>query len=195
MIRRALPLAAVAAAVLALSACGDTGGGYGAADPYGSIGGGSAPAGPAPTGIPRQDSGYGGPPAGPPASADGSGADDPVLAAKEVADVGTVLTDAEGYTLYRFDEDTAQPPTATCVEACAEKWPPVVVDPQGTLELDGVERDAIGLVARPDGATQLTVGGWPVYRYAQDPEPGVADGEGVGGTWHAVAPDGGKAAG
>ncbi|MBC8093129.1 MAG: hypothetical protein H7Y15_14560, partial [Pseudonocardia sp.] len=46
---------------------------------------------------------------------------------------------------------------------------------------------------RPDGGVQLTLGGWPVYRYAADPAPGATDGNGVGEKWFAINPEGGKA--
>jgi predicted lipoprotein with Yx(FWY)xxD motif len=171
---RLLPLAAIAAATLALSACGSSGS---STDPYGSV---SAPA------------------VGAPASAEPTAApsDGPLLAAKDAPNLGKIVTDAEGYTLYRFDKDSAKPkPTTTCVDACATKWPPVTVDPKGKLGLEGVAKEAVGMVQRPDGTSQLTLGGWPVYRFAGDAEPGATGGQGSGGTWFAVTPEGKKAAG
>jgi predicted lipoprotein with Yx(FWY)xxD motif len=41
---------------------------------------------------------------------------------------------------------------------------------------------------------QLTLGGWPVYRYSGDARPGSVSGQGVSGGWSAVKPDGDKAA-
>ena len=175
---RLLPLAAVAAATLALSACGSSGTG---SDPYGSV---SAPAGavsPAPAAGAE------------PSAAAGDG---PLLAAKDEPKLGKIVADAEGYTLYRFDKDTAKPTTTTtCVDACATKWPPVTVDPKGTLTLEGIDKAAIGMVARPDGTSQLTLGGWPIYRFAGDTTPGATGGQGAGGTWFAVTPEGKKATG
>jgi predicted lipoprotein with Yx(FWY)xxD motif len=120
-------------------------------------------------------------------------ADQPALTAKEVGDLGSVVVDGEGYTLYRFDKDKANPPTTKCVDACAEKWPPVVVDRTAKLRVDGIEDSAIGLLQRPDGTTQLTIKGWAVYRYSGDKAPGSTDGQGVGGTWYAITPQGKKA--
>ena len=51
------------------------------------------------------------------------------------------------------------------------------------------------MVQRPDGTSQLTLGGWPVYRFAGDTEPGATGGQGSSGTWFAVTPEGKKAAG
>ncbi|MFG2296080.1 SCO0930 family lipoprotein [Streptomyces sp. NPDC048603] len=113
------------------------------------------------------------------------------LAVREVAGVGTVVTDSKGATLYRFDKDTAKPPKSSCEGDCAAAWPPVPADDAAATS--GIEADLLGAVARADGTRQLTLGGWPVYRYAKDTAPGEAKGEGVGGTWHALAPDGKKA--
>src|SRR3954451_7043587 len=115
------------------------------------------------------------------------------LTAKDVGDLGKVVVDAEGYTLYRFDDDKANPPTTTCVDDCAKKWPPVVVDRTAKLRVDGVEDSAVGLLERPDGTTQLTIKGWAVYRYSGDKQPGATDGQGAGGTWYAITPEGKKA--
>ena len=101
--------------------------------------------------------------------------------------VGTVVT-SEGHTLYRFSEDTAKPSASTCVGACATAWPPVLGD--GVPAVDGLPADLVGTVRRADGTEQLTLDGWPLYRFAEDTAPGEVNGEGVGGTWQAIGPDG-----
>ncbi|MFF1415094.1 SCO0930 family lipoprotein [Streptomyces sp. NPDC058289] len=113
------------------------------------------------------------------------------LSVREIPKVGSVVTDAAGTTLYRFDKDTAQPPRSNCEDACATLWPAVPAD--GAQAPAGVDAGLLGSVDRPDGTRQLTLAGWPVYRYAKDTRPGETKGEGVGGTWHALAADGGKA--
>ncbi|MFI5863811.1 SCO0930 family lipoprotein [Streptomyces sp. NPDC051546] len=114
------------------------------------------------------------------------------LAVREIPQVGSVLTDAAGSTLYRFDKDTARPPRSNCEDACATLWPAVPAD--GAEAPPGTDAGLLGSVDRADGTRQLTIAGWPVYRYAEDTRPGEAKGEGVGGTWHALGADGGKAA-
>ncbi|WP_229927265.1 SCO0930 family lipoprotein [Kitasatospora indigofera] len=106
--------------------------------------------------------------------------------------LGPVLTDGQGFTLYRFDKDTSKPPASNCSGACATTWPPAVNDAT-TSPGTGIDQAKLGEVARADGTRQLTVGGWPAYRYAQDTAPGDTKGQGVGGTWFALAPDGTKA--
>jgi predicted lipoprotein with Yx(FWY)xxD motif len=106
--------------------------------------------------------------------------------------LGKVVTDSEGFTLYRFDNDTASPPASNCAGACAKAWP--VVAAEGAKAAPGVDASLIGEVTRADGGKQLTIGNWPMYRYAKDTKPGDVNGQGVGGTWFAAAPDGKKAA-
>jgi hypothetical protein len=52
--------------------------------------------------------------------------------------------------------------------------------PTGTASLD--------VIKRPDGTTQVTYKGMPLYTFAQDQAPGQAKGQGVKdvGTWNAV---------
>ncbi|MEU6275275.1 SCO0930 family lipoprotein [Streptomyces populi] len=113
------------------------------------------------------------------------------LAVAENAKVGKVLTDGAGFTLYRFDKDTAEPPKSSCDGDCAKAWPPVPAE--GAEAAVGVDKALLGEVTRTDGTKQLTVGGWPMYRYAKDTKAGDANGQDVGGTWFASAPDGKKA--
>ncbi|WBB70217.1 hypothetical protein [Micromonospora sp. WMMD812] len=112
------------------------------------------------------------------------------LIGKKVARMGQVVTDQDGWILYRFDKDTADPSSSNCVDKCAEVWPPALTD--GDPQLSGVSDDKVGTVTRQDGTRQLTVGGWPVYRYIGDTKPGQWKGQAVGGTWFVVQPDGKK---
>lgn len=138
--------------------------------------------------------GKGGPAAGeaaPPASAPASTSAGPVaggvdLTARQLP-LGTVVTSA-GATLYRFDGDTPKPARATCNGACATTWPPLLAT-DAAPGVAGVEQSLVGTVAREDGARQVTLNGWPLYRFSKD-TPGATKGEGIGGTWHAIAPTG-----
>jgi predicted lipoprotein with Yx(FWY)xxD motif len=114
------------------------------------------------------------------------------LVATQVGNLGQVLTDGKGMTLYRFDKDAAKPPKSNCDNACADAWPPVLSN--SPAEVQGVDQALVGTVARTDGKMQVTVNNWPVYTYAKDTAPGMALGQGVGGTWAAVTAAGGKAA-
>ncbi|WP_043678478.1 hypothetical protein [Streptomyces xylophagus] len=95
--------------------------------------------------------------------------------------------------LYRFDKDTASPSQSNCNDDCAVKWPPVTIEEGGNVYLAGVNPKEVGAIRRQDGQVQITVGGWPVYRFSGDSKPGDLNGQGVGGTWFAVGPTGDKA--
>ena len=47
-----------------------------------------------------------------------------------------------------------------------------------------------GSITRTDGTAQLTVDGWPVYRFAKDTAPGQVNGQGVKDAWYVLLPDG-----
>ncbi|MGW6354762.1 SCO0930 family lipoprotein [Streptomyces sp. NPDC055092] len=113
------------------------------------------------------------------------------LATWDSKKLGQVLTDSAGFTMYRFDKDTAQPPKSNCDDACLKAWPVVPAD--GAKAAPGVDQSLLGEVTAADGTKQLTIDGWPMYRYAMDTKPGDAKGQGVGGVWYAAGPDGKKA--
>ncbi len=102
--------------------------------------------------------------------------------------VGDVAVNDQGYTLYLFKNDTKDG-APTCVDTCAENWPPLTVEQQATAGA-GIDSGLLGWVPRPDGTTQVTLNGWPLYRFAADKAPGDANGQGVGGAWYAATPEG-----
>ncbi|MFY1669414.1 hypothetical protein ACN27G_05570 [Plantactinospora sp. WMMB334] len=112
------------------------------------------------------------------------------LVGKRVSRMGQVVTDDKGFVLYRFDRDSAKPPTTNCAGECARLWPPVLTN--GTPDITGIAADKVGTVTREDGTRQVTIGDWPVYRYIGDKKPGQWKGQGVGGTWFVVTPAGTK---
>jgi predicted lipoprotein with Yx(FWY)xxD motif len=124
-------------------------------------------------------------PTGQKASSPGGGA----LNVAQSDKLGTIVVDADGFTLYRFNKDTASPPTSNCNGSCATTWPPAVIT-STTITANGIDRSLIGTIVRADGTRQLTIAGWPVYEYSGDTAAGETNGQGVGGTWFAVTPTG-----
>jgi predicted lipoprotein with Yx(FWY)xxD motif len=116
------------------------------------------------------------------------------LWAVQTGPLGIVLTDGAGHLMYRSDADSAEPSTSTCTGACAETWIPMTVEPDQALDLAGVDDELVGRVQRPDGATQLTLAGWPLYRHRDDDGLLATTGQhGAEGSWFAVTPTGEKA--
>lgn len=129
------------------------------------------------------------------ASASASGGDmvtATMLMAKQTSDgMGTIVTDDKGWTLYRYDKDQASPSMSMCADDCAKTWMPVMA--QDSTQVDGVEQSLVGTVARSDGMKQLTLAGWPLYRYMGDTKAGDMNGQAKNNVWYAVTPAGKKA--
>ncbi|MFI5823405.1 hypothetical protein ACIA8I_30535 [Streptomyces rishiriensis] len=104
---------------------------------------------------------------------------------------GSVVTDDKGMTLYRYDRDRPSPSRWTCAGACTKTWIPVLVE--DSVQATGVEESRLGTVHRK-GMKQLTLAGWPLYRYVGDTKAGEANGQGREQEWYAVTPSGRKAA-
>ena len=99
--------------------------------------------------------------------------------------LGSVLTNARGFTVYWFAKDTAT--NSACSGACAAAWPPVLGMPQAAsgVKLTG----KLGEIKRADGSMQATYDGHPLYLFAGDSEPGQANGnavDGFGALWYAI---------
>jgi predicted lipoprotein with Yx(FWY)xxD motif len=120
------------------------------------------------------------------AAADAAGSAIAALVGTADTDLGEVLTDADGYTLYAFTPDEGGTPT--CTDACAEAWPPVLVE--GSELPEGLDPATYSVVERPDGEYQLAANDWPLYSYASDGAEGDVNGQGVGESWYAVSADG-----
>jgi predicted lipoprotein with Yx(FWY)xxD motif len=107
------------------------------------------------------------------------------IAAAE-SDLGTILTDADGNTIYFFGNDTEG--VSNCSGDCAANWPAVEVS--GSPEAgDGVTAE-LATITRDDGTTQLTVNGFPAYYFAGDSAPGDTNGQGVNDVWWVYGADG-----
>jgi predicted lipoprotein with Yx(FWY)xxD motif len=109
-----------------------------------------------------------------------------VAAAKST--LGQTLVDAEGRTLYAFTKDKGG--KSSCYGDCEATWPALTI--QGTPAAgDGVESSLLATSDRQDGSAQITYKGMPLYHFSGDTQPGDTNGQGVGGVWFAVTPDGG----
>ena len=153
-------LTTLAAAGLALAACGGSSGGGGTASGQTSAAGTSS-AGAAATGA--------------------------VLKTASTK-LGTVVVTSDGKTVYAFDKDTMNSGKSACTGGCAGLWPAVTTT-SGTPAAAGVS-GKLGTITRSDGSKQITLDGRPLYTYAGDSGAGSVAGQGVKGIWWAVTPSG-----
>jgi predicted lipoprotein with Yx(FWY)xxD motif len=98
--------------------------------------------------------------------------------------LGTILVDSRGMTLYHLSAE--QNGKFICTpSACTSIWHPLTVGagatPSGSVS-------SLGTVKRPDGTTQVTYKGGPLYTFTQDQQPGDTKGQGFKdvGTWSVV---------
>ncbi len=100
-------------------------------------------------------------------------------------DLGKILTDGDGRTLYFFTKDAFG--ASLCENGCKANWPIFYSD---NLEIgEGLDPNDFGSTMRGDGDMQTTYKGWPLYYFINDNAPGDVNGEGVIGKWYVAKPD------
>lgn len=113
-----------------------------------------------------------------------------IVSLGNVQELGMVLVDSEGMTLYDFHKDKGT--TSSCYGACAEGWPPLLSE--GAPQVgNGADDSKLGTTERKDGTTQVTYAGHPLYTYVVDQKPGEATGNDIsafGGEWYALQGNG-----
>jgi predicted lipoprotein with Yx(FWY)xxD motif len=105
-------------------------------------------------------------------------------------DVGMIIVDSSGRTVYAFTADPLNEPT--CYDICADTWLPLLAEgnPAGGI---GIDASAAGTAPRRDGGNQVTYKGHPLYHYAGDKGDKDVGGQGLdlfGGEWHVLTKDG-----
>jgi predicted lipoprotein with Yx(FWY)xxD motif len=99
--------------------------------------------------------------------------------------LGDILVDGDGRTLYAFTKD--QGDKSACSGQCADNWPAL----EGTATAGtGVEASMLSSAMQAGGDTQVTYGGRPLYYFAGDAKPGDVNGQGVGNVWFVVTAGG-----
>lgn len=162
-------------AVLVIAGCG--GGGSSSSSGSTSSGGG-------------ESAGYGYKSARSAAATTESGAVPAVVKVMNTPDLGKVIVNAEGMTMYDFHKDKGT--TSACYGACAQAWPPLLTEGKPTA-IGGAEASLLGVTERKDGTEQVTYNGHPLYGFVEDQKPGETNGndvDGFGAQWYALEPNG-----
>jgi predicted lipoprotein with Yx(FWY)xxD motif len=111
------------------------------------------------------------------------------------ANVGQVLVDSNGMTLYYFEKDKKGSGKSACSGACASARPPLTTSGAAKAQ-SGVNAAMLGTIERSDGTTQVTYAGWPLYTFVEDKKPGEdngTDSKAFGASWYPLHPNGEKA--
>jgi len=122
-------------------------------------------------------------------ASNGSGAASITLAN---SDLGKILVNSKGQTLYLFQADKGS--VSTCSGACASAWPPVTTK-GAPIASAGLSSAKLGTTRRSDGTTEVVCNGHPLYTFAGDSSPGETTGEGnqgFGAEWDVVSASGNK---
>jgi predicted lipoprotein with Yx(FWY)xxD motif len=104
--------------------------------------------------------------------------------------VGKILIDSQGRTLYLFERDSGT--KSTCTGACAVEWPPLRATGKPTVGAGG-NASIVATSARSDGKPQVTYNGHPLYLFSADQKAGDTKGQGVnafGGLWYVLSSSG-----
>jgi predicted lipoprotein with Yx(FWY)xxD motif len=127
-------------------------------------------------------------------NASGYGAPSPAAGGSGVASValansnlGKILVDSKGRTLYLFQADKGT--ASACDGACASAWPPLTTAGE-PIAGSGVSTSKLGTAERSDGTTGVTYNGHPLYTFAGDSAPGKATGQGsdaFGAEWYVLS--------
>src|SRR5215212_6334351 len=99
--------------------------------------------------------------------------------------LGKILTDSKGMTLYLYSRDTKG--VSNCYDQCEVNWPilrPGSGAPTGSSDIGGT----LGVIDRTDGTKQVTYNNIPLYYFARDAAPGETKGQAVGGIWWILPP-------
>lgn len=121
-------------------------------------------------------------------TAAGSNASTTTVAVRQLPDVGSVLVDHNGKALYSSDLEASG--KIVCDNTCNVFWKPLT--PGAGKPTASAGAGKLGEITRPDGSTQVTDNGKPLYTFSKD-SPGKATGNGFtddfGGhhfTWNVV---------
>jgi predicted lipoprotein with Yx(FWY)xxD motif len=117
------------------------------------------------------------------------------VAVASTSGLGTILVDSQGRTIYLFQKDTGT--KSACSGDCAVDWPPVTTTGKATVG-GGLSTSKVGTTKRPDGTTQITYNGHPLYLFEGDHGAGDANGQGLnafGAAWYGLSPAGNEITG
>jgi predicted lipoprotein with Yx(FWY)xxD motif len=108
------------------------------------------------------------------------------IGAQSEGNLGTILVDSNGRTIYLFEKDSGT--KSSCFGGCAASWPPVRASGKPTAG-SGLNASLVGTTPRSDGGAQVTYNGHPLYLFAGDQSAGDTNGQGLtefGGSWFAL---------
>jgi predicted lipoprotein with Yx(FWY)xxD motif len=105
--------------------------------------------------------------------------------------IGTVLTDAQGHTLYYLSTEAGGQDACTTQPGCSLMWPALAPPSAGTPVPGIGVNGTLGVIMATDGSAETTYNGWPLHILSGE-NAGHVTGEGLesyGGRWAVATPD------
>jgi predicted lipoprotein with Yx(FWY)xxD motif len=125
------------------------------------------------------------------------GASAPAVVTTHMAGATEVLASRNGHTLYELSPQNEAKVGFDCVGSCTSAWRPLLSKGKPAAKGDAVQ-SLLGTVKRPNGTTQVTYKGFPVYDFTGDTGAGTTTGNTLMGppaglyqtqdTWYDVDP-------
>lgn len=113
-----------------------------------------------------------------------------ILGIRSTDQYGDIVVGPDGLSLYVFERDPSDGSESVCTGDCADAWPPLTVEDEGSLTVgDGIDA-SVGTLERTDGTLQVTLGGLPLYYFQGDSAPGDVAGVAVIKAWWLIDPQG-----
>ena len=109
-------------------------------------------------------------------------------------EVGKVLVDSSGFTVFRFSKDPRNSDTCVKISGCTNLWPPLMSSGR-PIAGPGVRAALLSTIKLPGGGRQVTYAGHPLYRYSaatEKGETGYVGAQQFGGSWYALNSAGGS---
>jgi predicted lipoprotein with Yx(FWY)xxD motif len=110
-----------------------------------------------------------------------SGGGNETVSTKSISGAGTVLVDSSGKVLYTNDMDSGT--KIACTGECLTEWVPLAAPSGGQpTSGDSAVQSKLATVKRPDGSSQVSLDGLPLYTFVED-GPGQATGNVLRWKW------------
>ena len=103
------------------------------------------------------------------------------------ASLGSILTDANGMTLYTYKDDVPNSGVSSVPAGIAPNWPPLTVSSGAPVAPTGLP-GKLSAFTLPDGSKQVEYLGMPLYLFVGDKKAGDTTGQGLINKWYVAPP-------
>ncbi|MFF3322076.1 hypothetical protein [Streptomyces sp. NPDC002889] len=103
------------------------------------------------------------------------------------SELGTILVDDKGRTLYGFTKD--KPGAVNCDAECIAVWP-ALTSAKDVTATGAADPGLLKETKLSEGVEQAVYGDWPLYYYVGDVAAGEVNGQGLDDEWFVIAADG-----